>query len=1033
MPNVTQNRSAAIVFPWSIAALIALWVFAPSAPAQRAPSTAPVAKPSSISGVYNGTYAGNQGPVKFKLSLTQQDNGTFVGAFTLYSAEGPDAKEYTCNVTGRYVPANRTVQLLHGIWETLPPSGGNLPGIGVFDPTGGNGAGQISGNMRARPGAKFQAIRDADESAKMAGAVAGPTAINGVYTGEFKGAGGASKLKFSIKATDDGSLAGLFTYELPRKPGSFITYKLSGKYVAGATEYGVGSSPFQFTTIEPVGSAAQEALDASKANAVHVGINGPGSIVGMLTGRSSHVQLSATKDRTASADLDKVMAAQASAGSSAAPAATVVRSNFDGVYNGTIIGKEGPTKFKLAMWTQSESRGSDGALVSSNIAGLLTLNLPEGSNTKAYTCELAALHYPDRNFVLQIKRWEAPPPSDITGGALTFEFDPEGGGHGVGQISGRTGKFRISDPSNFKFQAIRDPAESANMPNMRLANNIRPGLQGVFNGTYTRGKEPPTKFKLTIFHKAEAITSISAPGARRFEQIIKGVATIYLPVGSGTKAYTYDLEGVETRDGQFQLKVHEWVTVPPKDFENFRLMGFDGILVLDLKQNTARIVSHHSPVVSHSWAEGYLPQFEATWDAAESVDFRGAMAAQKAVGAADWDAALKVHYDTVKNAPPKELATKDLVRKSWAYWQDYKKDMLREVFDGGFGSNIDEDLQFEELFCTYVDMFSAKCRADLPAKHETVVVTRYKGEADANGGYRSVPVESWTVEVDSRLAPKYRQFVARLGSSSQGLRTALAAMSSGLSPRELMNEMLAPARDMERFFATETGRSAAMRQLTENFLRGATGEPSLQQADGKIDGAAAATDKDLPPGRFARFVDGANAFYRNPANAKYKGRNDTAFCQGLAVRYQFKMTRDEQYYYANDFKARFYDQIMQAHWELCTDPEWAILHPAVEECLAKPEEPGEAAAGRALMQQRYTADLSRCMQAIHGMNQLTQKPAGQGIQLPTDVSDACDRLNKERQDVVDAMQNRDNDQEEKCLRSLEDTVTLIEKYLKEKN
>ena len=59
-----------------------------------------------------------------------------------------------------------------------------------------------------------------------------------------------------------------------------------------------------------------------------------------------------------------------------------------------------------------------------------------------------------------------------------------------------------------------------------------------------------------------------------------------------------------------------------------------------------------------------------------------------------------------------------------------------------------------------------------------------------------------------------------------------------------------------------------MRQLNENFLRGATGEPSLQQADGKIDGAAAETDKDLPPGRFARFVDGANAFYRDPANAK---------------------------------------------------------------------------------------------------------------------------------------------------------------------
>jgi hypothetical protein len=86
-------------------------------------------------------------------------------------------------------------------------------------------------------------------------------------------------------------------------------------------------------------------------------------------------------------------------------------------------------------------------------------------------------------------------------------------------------------------------------------------------------------------------------------------------------------------------------------------------------------------------------------------------------------------------------------------------------------------------------------------------------------------------------------------------------------------------------------------------------------------------------------VDGANAFYRDPANAKYKdlndiGRNDTAFCQGLAVWYQVKMTRDEEYYYANDFKTRYFDQIMQ-HSENCTDPAWLELHLAVEECIAE--------------------------------------------------------------------------------------------------
>jgi len=53
-------------------------------------------------------------------------------------------------------------------------------------------------------------------------------------------------------------------------------------------------------------------------------------------------------------------------------------------------------------------------------------------------------------------------------------------------------------------------------------------------------------------------------------------------------------------------------------------------------------------------------------------------------------------------------------------------------------------------------------------------------------------------------------------------------------------------------------------------MRGATAERSLQDVGAKIDGAEAETDKGLPPGRFARFVDGANAFHRDPANAKFK-------------------------------------------------------------------------------------------------------------------------------------------------------------------
>src|ERR1019366_892776 len=95
------------------------------------------------------------------------------------------------------------------------------------------------------------------------------------------------------------------------------------------------------------------------------------------------------------ADLDKVMAAQASAGSTAAAAvAPVVRSSFDGVYNGTFADKQGPTRFKLTLWTKQENRGAGGVLINSTPAGVLTFYLAEGSGTNAYTCELTGFYHP---------------------------------------------------------------------------------------------------------------------------------------------------------------------------------------------------------------------------------------------------------------------------------------------------------------------------------------------------------------------------------------------------------------------------------------------------------------------------------------------------------------------------------------------------------------------------------------------------------------------------------------------------------------
>jgi len=150
--------------------------------------------------------------------------------------------------------------------------------------------------------------------------------------------------------------------------------------------------------------------------------------------------------------------------------------------------------------------------------------------------------------------------------------------------------------------------------------------------------------------------------------------------------------------------------------------------------------------------------------------------------------------------------------------------------------------------------------------------------------------------------------------------------------------MLALTADMQKFFADHPPKSAAMRQLTENFARAIHDKPSLQQGGEKIDGAAAESDKDLPPGRYARFVDGANAYFRARAKAdpvRFGGRSshDTALCQRLAELYQFGMSRDEDYYYANDFALRFLP--IMGPRASCPDPAWPRLHPAVERAVAE--------------------------------------------------------------------------------------------------
>jgi len=106
-------------------------------------------------------------------------------------------------------------------------------------------------------------------------------------------------------------------------------------------------------------------------------------------------------------------------------------------------------------------------------------------------------------------------------------------------------------------------------------------------------------------------------------------------------------------------------------------------------------------------------------------------------------------------------------------------------------------------------------------------------------------------------------------------------------------------------------------------------EERQKQAQRQAQVAAAA-----PPGGFARFEDGCNAFYRDPANARLSMSDAAGWCACLSGQYRTLMTPEEESKYANDFGRLFHGGIAQpwGYGLSKSDPAWPRLHPAVDKC-----------------------------------------------------------------------------------------------------
>jgi hypothetical protein len=392
---------------------------------------------------------------------------------------------------------------------------------------------------------------------------------------------------------------------------------------------------------------------------------------------------------------------------------------------------------------------------------------------------------------------------------------------------------------------------------------------------------------------------------------VTGFLMFDLPPDVGSQGI-YRVEGRYWGYGPFTLTTTPIGTPAPRGFAMAQVNGsyYPGSPII-----TGRVV--------HSGCDFYAKRAPA--ESPEAV----AEIAQK--GPAPWTAPAPPSAAAIaayrKDSAPAVLASPGLVRKSQAYWSGYGTDIIRQVFDGGFGYDLGTSPQFQLLFNTYVEFFSKQCRAYLPAHHEAVTITQVTTKRDRYGNVISQQNgQPATVEVDSRFAAKYRQYWKSLTSPQQSLGVALGVMSGRGA-----NAYFDPGTDTIKFFETETCQSAATRQLGENLLRAATGERSLQETGATIAGATAESDKNLPPGRYTHFVDGCNAFFRDPANARTAPRDAGGYCSCLANQYRGVMTAEEEYFYANDFGRRFRNEITQPK-ELAKDPAWPRLHTAVDKC-----------------------------------------------------------------------------------------------------
>jgi hypothetical protein len=523
---------------------------------------------------------------------------------------------------------------------------------------------------------------------------------------------------------------------------------------------------------------------------------------------------------------------------------------INGVYSGTYTCAAGPRTLELSLL--ASGRGS--------LTGVFTFYLPPTSHTRAFSYSMSGtFDAASGQFKLIPDRWETPPPAGYSMVGMAGAFDP-----GTGRVAGK-----ITYGNCGAFQATRDQAKPAHLTRVVPPNGASAAgsSAAVVDNPTTRTARPTLpSAEFPISPAAPAIKTTAAAPPPAAEGIVRTSTASWdkpacqlipkaslesilgfqysdpkivpvdensVPFGSLGIIASSCCRYVSAPEGKSGVVLTLWHTkdLDPalaKDYfyhylekkltgrHDVTSPGFPYPAVFSNVDGGTYFFKGGPNGLTILMVESYVP-LDVTNGEEVHVD-RAKKIALEILRLPQPTQALPASARTTTPAP--SPATAGIISKPKAYWETYyRSELIMQVFDGNFSGDLNSSTQFRMLFGTYVDMFSEKCHAYLPARHETITLAQATTKTDRHGNVVSREEgQPWTVDVDSRFAPKYRQYAESLLATSPETLAGALAIASG---RVSQSAYFAPGTDVITFFKIETCQSPAMHQFGENLLRAA--------------------------------------------------------------------------------------------------------------------------------------------------------------------------------------------------------------------